>query len=164
MRIHVTGNAASGKTSLAEALGSELGLLVFSLDSVVWQPGWTKTPREQRLAAERRLVASPSWIIEGVSAFVRSHADIVLFLDVPRHVCAWRGLMRSVRYFNRTRPGLPHPCPDIQIVPRLLNLIYRFPERAGADIRREAAAEPHRYCIERHPIGFERIVRRVTGA
>jgi adenylate kinase family enzyme len=163
MRINVTGNAASGKTTLASFLGAELGLPVFSLDSIVWRPGWNKTPREERLAAERELVRPASWVIDGVSTYVRSHADLVLFLDVPRRLCAWRGLVRAMRYFNRTRPGLPYPCPDIQIVPRLLALIHRFPQHAGAEILRESAASPERFQIERHPIRAQRIIRAISS-
>ncbi|MFT7214503.1 MAG: adenylate kinase family enzyme, partial [Granulosicoccus sp.] len=44
MRIHVTGDAGSGKTTLGKKIGAELNLPVFGLDQVVWQPGWTKTP------------------------------------------------------------------------------------------------------------------------
>lgn len=161
MRINVTGNAASGKTTLAAELGAALCLPVFSLDSIVWQPGWIKTPLEERRAAERELVRSPSWIIDGVSSYVRAHADLVLFLDVPWPVCAWRGFARALRHFNRTRQGLPYPCPDIQIVPRLLKLIYRFPERGRADILHDAAAHPHRFQAERHPIGNQRLVRDI---
>lgn len=86
LRINVTGNAGSGKTSFARRLGVELGLAVFSLDSVVWQPGWVKTPSEQRALAERELASLPSWIIDGVSTYVRGEADLVVFSDVPRHI------------------------------------------------------------------------------
>ena len=39
-RIHVTGNSGSGKTTLAAKLGEMLGVEVFGLDQVVWQPAW----------------------------------------------------------------------------------------------------------------------------
>lgn len=164
MRINITGNAGSGKSSLARRLAVELGLPFFSLDSVVWQPGWVKTPPEQRALAEQRLVAPPSWIIDGVSTYVRSKSDLVVFLDVPRHVCAWRGIARACRYFKQTRPELPSPCPDIDIVPRLLQLIYRFPRVGGAQLRLEAQREPGRYRIESHPVQVEALVRELTSA
>jgi adenylate kinase family enzyme len=163
MRIHVTGNAASGKTTLAARLGAELGLPVFSLDSVVWQPGWRKTPPDQRLAAEQKLVALPGWVIDGVSPLVRASADRVIFLDVSPHVCAWRGILRALRYFRRTRPGLPEPCPDVEIIPRLLRLIYRFPSRAGAEIREESARQPHRFRTESRSVNVAALVRDLRG-
>ena len=97
MRINITGNAASGKTTLAARLGARLDLPVISLDSIVWQPHWIKTPTDQRLSAEQRLVASPAWIIDGVSDLVRANADLVVFLDVPWPLPA--------PGFARTQPG-----------------------------------------------------------
>jgi adenylate kinase family enzyme len=112
-------------------------------------PGWKKTPPAERLAAERELIARPTWVIDGVSRTVRQASDLVLFLDVPRRVCAWRGLKRNLRYFTRTRPGLPHGCPEWQILPTLLRIIRQFPSNAGLAIRDEAAQDPARYRIIR---------------
>lgn len=161
MRINVTGNAASGKTTLAARIGTELGVPVFSLDSIVWQPNWVKTPPEQRLVEEQRLVALPSWIIDGVSPLVRASADLVVFLDVPRRVCAFRGIRRALHYGFSTRPDLPHPCPEIAIVPHLLKLIYRFHKNGRPQIHLEATKEPHRIRIEQHPVHGEAIIRLI---
>jgi len=157
-RIHVTGNAGAGKTTLAAELGEALGLPVFSLDSIVWSPGWKKTPPGQRQVAVRELIERRSWIIEGVSPTVRQASDLILFLDVPRHVCAWRGVRRSLRYLTRTRPGLPADCPEWRIIPRLLQIIRRFPANAGLEIRREAAQDPARYRIIHHADEARRLV------
>ena len=56
VKIHVTGNAGSGKTTLAAKLGDALELPVFGLDSVVWQPGWRKTPASERAGLEQALI------------------------------------------------------------------------------------------------------------
>jgi adenylate kinase family enzyme len=164
VRINITGNAGSGKSSLAKRLGAELGLPVYSLDSIVWQAGWVKTMPEQRAAAEEELVTLPRWIIDGVSATVRARSDLVVFLDVPRHVCAWRGVARACRYFKQTRPELPAACPDIHILPYLLRLIYRFPSGAGAQIRHEAQLDPRRFRIERHPLQVGALVNSLAPA
>ena len=55
MKIHVTGNAGSGKTTLAAEIGSMLDLPVYGLDSVVWKEGWVITPKEERAAKENEL-------------------------------------------------------------------------------------------------------------
>ncbi len=151
IRIHITGNAGAGKTTLASSLGEALGVPVYSLDPIVWSSGWKKTPPEQRRIAVRELTERPSWIIEGVSPTVRQASDLILFLDVPRYICAARGLKRSLRYFTRTRPGLPENCPEYQIIPRLLQIIRKFPANAGRSIHREAERDPIRYRIIRHP-------------
>jgi adenylate kinase family enzyme len=141
----------AGKTTLAVELGGALGVPVHSLDSVVWQPSWKKTPAAERLVAEQELTAGPAWVIDRVSATVREASDLVLFLDVPRYLCAWRGLGRSLRYFSRTRPEMPVGCPEWRIVPRLLQIIHRFPSGAGITIRHEATNDPDRYRIIRDP-------------
>lgn len=162
MRINVTGNAGSGKTTLAKQLGLVLNVPVFSLDSVVWQPGWLKTPPEERANAERKLVAPSDWVIDGVSPFVRAHADLVIFLDVPWPICALRAVARTCRYFKGTRPELPPPCPEINVLPRLLRLIHRFPRRVAPQLREEARLAPERFRLARYPVRIETLLRELA--
>lgn len=126
-RVLVTGNAGSGKTTLAAALGARLGLEVIGLDRVVWRPGWQKAPPEERRAAEAEIAARPAWVVDGVSRTILAAADLVVFLDLPRPVCLWRALRRSLPHLLRSRPELPERCPEILILPHLVRLIWRFP-------------------------------------
>lgn len=126
-RIFVTGNAGSGKSTLAKQLGELLGLPVFGLDSIVWQPGWKKTPPKQRERLENKLLAREKWIIEGVSTRIQKKAEMVIFLDIPRKVSLWRCARRNLPYLFRSRPGLPENCPEWKILPRLATLIWDFP-------------------------------------
>jgi adenylate kinase family enzyme len=125
-RIHITGNAGSGKSTLAAALGERTGLPVFGLDSIVWQEGWKPTPLDERRALEAELAARDSWIVEGVSPVFREAADLVIYLDVPRRVCAWRCVKRNLPYMFRSRPGLPENCPEWRIAPKLTQIIWQF--------------------------------------
>lgn len=125
-RINVTGNAGSGKSTLAAQLGEMLGLDVVGLDRIVWQPGWRKTPRAERLQMEHDIAARPSWIVDGVSDVMRNAADTIVFLDYPRRTVLRRCARRNLPYLFRSRPGLPPRCPEILIVPRLVRLIWRF--------------------------------------
>ena len=125
-RIHITGNAGSGKTMLAHKLGEITGLEVHGLDAVVWQAGWKKTSLEQRRELEHELITPETWIIEGVSRIVRDAADTVIFLDVSPWPATWRCAKRNLPYLFRSRPGLPEDCPEIKIVWPLLRIIWKF--------------------------------------
>jgi adenylate kinase family enzyme len=129
MKILVTGNAGAGKSTLAAQLGQLLNLSVISLDSVVWQPGWKKTPSTECESHIARLIENPSWVIDGVSSTVMTAADIIVFLDVPRRKCLWRAMNRNRKYLFSSRPELPNRCPEILIVPTLLKIIWRFDTR-----------------------------------
>jgi adenylate kinase family enzyme len=48
MKILVTGNAGSGKSSLGKRLSGNLNLPLYGLDKIVWKENWIKTSREER--------------------------------------------------------------------------------------------------------------------
>ena len=80
-RILVTGNAGSGKTSLAQQLALQLSSPVHSLDTIVWQSGWVPTPREEKEKMIADLAA------RGVSVFQDSHikpSGRTTFLDTAK--------------------------------------------------------------------------------
>ena len=129
MKILVTGNAGAGKSTLAVSLGQALNLQTFSLDSIVWQERWRKTPTKVRDARIAELIANDSWVIDGVSSAALHAADVVVFLDVPRWKCLLRAMKRNSRYLFSSRPELPNHCPEILIVPTLLRIIWRFDSR-----------------------------------
>ena len=139
-RIHITGNAGSGKTTLARLLGSRLGLPVCHLDDVVWQSGWRKTPADERVARERELVAQKRWVIDGVSRTVREAADVIVLLDISRPVAYLRCAKRNWRYLFTSRPELPPRCPELLIAPHLVRLIWRFQTEALPTIIDHATA------------------------
>ena len=126
MRIHITGNAGSGKSTFAKNIGDILGIHVYGLDKVVWKEGWIKTPRHERRRLEEELVARPQWIIEGVSSIACQAADLIIFLDFPRGACYLRCVKRNWRYLFSSRPDLPDNCPEIKIIPTLAKIIWKF--------------------------------------
>ena len=137
MRIHITGNAGSGKSTFAKNIGDILGIHVYGLDKIVWKEGWGKTPLHERKILEEELAAKPQWIIEGVSSIARQAADITIFLDFPRSVCYLRCVKRNWRYLFSSRPGLPDNCPEIKIILTLAKIIWRFPYMAKSIIVNE---------------------------
>lgn len=136
-RVMVTGNAGSGKTTVAERIAASTGIEYIGLDSVVWQPGWRKTPAPQRQERESAIAVTSRWVVDGVSLRLVQSADTVVFLDYPRYKCFGRVLLRNIPYLFRSRPGLPRNCPEIRIVSTLVRIIWRFPKTVGPQILSE---------------------------
>lgn len=126
-KILVTGNAGSGKTTLSRKLADLLRIQAYSLDKIVWQTGWKKTPRMDRDRAISKLIAKDSWVIDGVSDTVMGAADLVIFLDFSRTTCFRRVLQRTVKHLFRTRPEFSHTTPEVFVLPKVLKIIWRFP-------------------------------------
>jgi len=149
-KIHVTGNAGAGKTTLAHELAAALNLPVFGLDKIVWQAGWVKTPSDIRSAKEAALIAKSEWIIEGVSQSVREAADIVIFLDVSRRTAFLRCVKRNWKFLFKGRPELPDNCPEILIIPKLIKIIWRFKTHVRPKILADINENPSDRFIVRH--------------
>lgn len=107
------------------------------LDGIVWKPGWLKTPALERQEKESAIAETPTWVVDGVSLRILRAADTVVFLDYPRYTCFWRVLCRNIPYLFRSRPGLPERCPEISIIPALIRIIWRFPQKVRPEILRE---------------------------
>ncbi|NKB99910.1 MAG: hypothetical protein GKR90_15620 [Pseudomonadales bacterium] len=138
MRIHITGNAGAGKTTLAKLLGEQLDLPAHHLDTVVWGPGWTKPSSDLKLQAISKLAANDSWIIEGVSEQVRKRADFVIVLATPTYKCLYRCVKRCFQVGFRSRPELPPNCPEIAILFRAIKIVLRFQRSIGHQLQTDA--------------------------
>jgi chloramphenicol 3-O-phosphotransferase len=96
-RIHLTGHPGSGKTSLARRLASEFAVPHYDLDWVAYTERGAR-PADERGLDVGRIAAGSGWVTEGAySGWVRpllDAADVVLWLDVPWRVCAWRMVKR----------------------------------------------------------------------
>lgn len=94
-KISVIGNSGSGKSTLSRLLGKKLGLEVFTVDKVYWQPGWNLRPHKEYTVIHDAWLISDSWIIEGVGYWEEMQqrliqSDAVIFLDVSEEICVER--------------------------------------------------------------------------
>lgn len=132
-KIAIIGSGGAGKSTLAVQLGEKLGLEVYHIDALFWKPGWVSIPSDELREILADVVQRDSWIIDGNysdSLDIRLvAADIVIFLDFPRHICLWRVIKRFLQHRGTTRPDMGPGCPE-QIDWEFINWIWRFPTRS----------------------------------
>ena len=108
-RIVVLGCAGAGKTTFARRLGERTGHPVIVLDEI-W-PAFAEGPRVEAFrAAIADAHAGEVWVSDGnfsVATFdIRlPRADLIVWLDQPRWVCAWRAIARVFHAGQAHRPG-----------------------------------------------------------
>ena len=112
-RIHIVGGPASGKTTLARSLGTELGVKVYDLDDIAYEDSGTSAntrPLEARIAFARSVAAEPAWITEGIYLWWTDEllrtADVIIWLMVRWRVAARRTVSRHIR--RSLAGGYPH--------------------------------------------------------
>jgi len=109
-RIALIGCPGSGKSTLARQIAEKTGHPVIHLDYQYWQPGWVPVPKDEFRAMQEQWVRSERWIIDGFYGGTLelrfAAADLVIFLDLPRLLCAWRVIRRNGTPRPDLRPGL----------------------------------------------------------
>jgi adenylate kinase family enzyme len=95
MRLHITGAAGSGTTSLGKALAEEFVIAHLDTDDFFWlptDPPFSEVrPKEERLRLLSEAFAeTDSWVLSGFlgpwSVPLHRHFDLVVFLLVPTEV------------------------------------------------------------------------------
>jgi adenylate kinase family enzyme len=129
-RIAIVCPGGSGKSVLAQRLGTLLDLDVVHLDSALWRPGWVRvSPQEQR-AIVTDAVMRPKWIIDGDHIRTQETrfqaADTIIFLDFGRCVCLRRVVAPFVRHRGSNRMGVAESCPE-RLNWALLKWTWRYP-------------------------------------
>jgi len=116
-RIVILGNAGSGKSTLARQMGERLGLPVFHLDALNWEPGWRSIPAETLRSRLREITSRDEWIVDGNYALLTfdlslTRADRVIWLERPRLACICRVLRRAARSYFRADEDLARGCKE----------------------------------------------------
>ncbi|MDE0527714.1 MAG: hypothetical protein OXH85_03355 [Truepera sp.] len=109
-RIHITGNSASGKSTLARRLADALEAPHVELDALNWLPDWVGLNETDPDEFERRIrgaTRGERWVVSGSYGrfslrIIWPRLDTVVWLDLPMSVLAWRALRRS---WKRWRTG-----------------------------------------------------------
>jgi adenylate kinase family enzyme len=108
-RIAVTGPSGAGKSRLARELGDAFAIRVLHLDTVVWRPGWVRTPRADFEELQRRELKQESWIVDAQPDSLLPDwfeaADTIIFVDASPLQCLWRASRR--RLAGEAGPHVP---------------------------------------------------------
>jgi adenylate kinase family enzyme len=137
MKINVTGNAGSGKSTLAQQISQALQFPLIEMDRILFAPNWEQVLPELWQAQLTAQLQQKSWVLDGVSKLARQQADLIVFLDYPSRICAWRCAKRNWRYLWRSRPGLPENCPEWKIILPLAKIIKDFPNHTRIAILKD---------------------------
>ncbi|MGE6486895.1 topology modulation protein [Paenisporosarcina sp. NPDC076898] len=116
-KIMVIGiSAGVGKSTFARKLGESLTLPVIHLDKLFWKPNWVEASLEEFSKAQQEIVIQDQWIIEGnyTNTFDlrAAHADTMIYLELPLHVCLYRVVKRWLMNLGKTRPDMTAGCEE----------------------------------------------------
>lgn len=115
-KIAIIGNCGSGKSTLAPRLHTIFNLPVYHLDHYYWKPGWIEREPTEYEVIHKGLCDKDEWIIDGMNMRVLEYriqkADTIIVLDIPRFICVYRIIKRTLKYYGTVRPLGPHGCPE----------------------------------------------------
>lgn len=142
-KVLVIGSGGAGKSTFSKALGEATGLPVVHLDRLYWRPGWTKTPDDAWSEIVKHELAKSAWIMDGNFGGTREMrmraADTIILLDLPRWLCMWRILKRSLKYYGQNRPDMAEGCNeklDSEFILWVWNYRTRSRTRTMAELER----------------------------
>ncbi len=172
-RILIIGCSGSGKSTLSTQLQPILKLPLIHLDRHYWKPNWQATENEEWDRLVNEFAAGEEWIIDGNYSRTMDlrlrRADLIVWLDIPRHVCLYRVIKRWVQYYGRTRPDLNEGCPE-KIDWAFLRWIWNYPTRTRPrTIEKLKQLESHQQVVviqnrkQLHAL-VERLQRHTTDA
>lgn len=140
-KIAIIGNAGSGKTTIAFALQKKLNLPLYHLDQYYWLPNWERLGLEKFTQIHDELCKKDKWIIEGsylkLVAQRVAHADVVIFLDMPRYWCIWNVIKRSVLHWGKIVPGNPESKQQLFTINflKFLHWVWNFNKRYKTSVQ-----------------------------
>ena len=138
MKIAVIGNPGSGKSTLASQLHKILIIPLFHLDQYFWQPGWQRPDRDAFIKIHHQLCDGNEWIIEGMAArlfdYRAQQADVIIFLDIPLHVCLYRIFKRALFNFGKVCASSAKGCPEQLPSLEFLRYVWNFNKQQKPEI------------------------------
>lgn len=131
----IIGQPGSGKSTTAVRIGEKLGLPVIHMDrDVYWLPGWQERSSEDRLARMHGFLAQDAWVFEGYNSGTfhirEARAELLIWLDLPVTLRAYRIVRRNLLNLGKSRPDLPEGCAErLSMLPEFFWYTVRTAQR-----------------------------------
>lgn len=129
-RVLVIGSSGAGKSTFAKRLHDLTGLKLIHLDRFYHKPNWGQPTEEEWLGIVKELIKEDEWIIDGnfggTMEIRMKRCDTVVWLDLPRTVCTYRILKRTVKFWNKSRPDMAEGCRE-RFDWEFLKYVWNFP-------------------------------------
>ncbi len=169
-RILIYGVTGSGKSTLAESVAARTGLPWFSVDDLMWEPGWIAVAQAEQRARIAAICARDEWILDtaysGWRELVLDRAELVVGLDYPR----WRSLGRLVRRTaGRIRDRRPICNGNVETLrgafsrDSIIAWHFRSFRRKRAHLREWAARDGRRVLLFRSPTQTDHWLATLAG-
>lgn len=164
-KVLVIGCAGAGKSTFSRQLHQLTGLPLIHLDQLFWQPGWI--PAERPAFREKMLaeLQKEAWIMDGnfdsTLSLRAQYADLIIWLDFPRHICFPRVLKRAVTNFGKTRPDMTPGCLE-KLDLEFAKWIWRYEQDARPDIAEAVRQAPCDSIIFAHPRDLTSWLQRIS--
>jgi adenylate kinase family enzyme len=165
-RILVVGSGGAGKSTFAINLGKLTGVPVVHLDRHYWRANWTAPSSDEWGETVQNLIALDSWIMDGNygGSFPArfAAANIVVFLDYPRLICAIRALKRVALRRWAKRPDMADGCHE-RLDSEFLRWIWDFPKHSRTTVLEAVSKNAHIELVHvRHPRHLPRITEELA--
>jgi adenylate kinase family enzyme len=116
-RVLTIGCSGGGKTTLSLQLCMRLGLPFVSMDrEFFWLNGWVNRQKAEERALITAKVAEDQWLMDGTGPSTFDlrlpRADVVIWVRLPRLICIWGVIKRTIRSYGRERLEMAPGCPE----------------------------------------------------
>lgn len=168
MKIRIIGSVGSGKTTLAKKLSEMEGISYFETDRIVWKREQIEVRRTDSEKNEllKQIINQPNWIIEGVhiepwamDSFTQ--ADIIIFLDLPKHQIRYQLIKRQIKQLLRIESA--HYPIRLKMLKQMFYWDNLFDNKTKPIIQNKRMEEPQKWLTIKKKCEIKKILQTISS-